>query len=584
MVNPLQHHASHPFVIVTALISMAAVLFVSFVYPVSAATLKAYKHATHGYQFQYPSTWSTTTGTKAVTLKPPAKTLKTLLAKGVSYTLNTSWLNNDPAAYTPALKTALAGGWTKFVSAYGTVLDKKYGVKPTVKTYAKPNWTVTVFLLKRRVNNVPTTWRFVVLSKDKKKVFLVGEKWTKNVTSPFAADVATLLKSFTTYTTPDTCGNAIGNGSTIVAGPSAPNAPQGGGDYDSTFHSLTVHPTDPQKVWVGTERNGVLYTADGGTTWSRYRYGIRHISTAGYTEMWNMDISVVDPTKLLIAGNDSPGPLAGDYPSNTAGIYRSTDSGQTWTRKNCGLTNAQVSSIVFDPANSNIAYAGGRSGYPSFAKAGDAVYKLYAGGIYRTTDAGANWKKVTLPGPGTAANNDFWQLVARGTPTTYFSFGLNYNNPTDNVGFVKSTDGVTWTAMGGDYRTRFITEFDVSADGQHIVASVRDGFEYIISDDGGATWSSLPYSANGVLAISPADSNRIIYSTHSAVYLTTDRFQTSAEKSNPGVKIQDIVFAPADPNVIYFVAAGYLFYKSTDAGATFTLVKNLRSEVINVLP
>ena len=560
------------------------IFFVSIVHPANAVTLKSYKHVTDGYQFQHPSTWSASTGTKAVTLKPPAGTLKTLSAKGVSYTLNTSWLNNEPTVYTSAIKTALASSWTKFVSAYGAALGKKYGVKPTVRTYAKTNWTATEFILKRKVNNVPTTWRFVVLSRDKKKLFSVGEKWTKNAASPFAGDVATLIKTFTSYTPPDTCGNAIGNGSTIIAGPSAPNAPQGGGDYDSTFHSLTVHPTDANKVWVGTERNGLLYTSDGGTTWSRYRYGFRHISTAGYTEMWNMDISAADPTKLLIAANDAPGPLAGDYPSNTAGIYRSTDSGQKWTRRNCGLTNAQVSSIVFDPANPNIAYAGGRSGYPSFAKAGDAVYKLYSGGVYRTADAGANWKKVTLPGPGTAANNDFWQLIARGTPTTYFTFGLNYNNPADNVGFVKSTDGVTWTAMGGDYRTRFITEFDVSADGQHIIANVRDGFEYIISDDGGATWSSLSYPANGVLVISPADPNRIVYSTHSAVHLTTDRFQTSAEKANPGVKIQDIVFAPADPNTVYFVAAGYLFYKSTDAGATFTLVKNLRSEVINQIP
>lgn len=584
MSTPPHHHTSHPFVVASALLSAAVLMFVSFVFPATAATLKSYKHATHGYQFQYPATWSTTTGTKAVAMKPPAATLKTLAAKGVSYSLNTGWLNNDPIAYTSALKTALAGGWTKFVPAYAKVLGRKYGATPVVTKYGKTNWLASVVLIKRKVNNVATTWRFVVLTREKKQVYVIGEKWTKNATSPFATDVASLIKTFTHYKPPDTCGNAIGNGSTIIAGPSAPTAPQGGGDYDSTFHSLTVHPTDPNQVWVGTERNGVLYTADGGTTWSRYRYGLRHIGTAGYTEIWNMDISASDPTKLLIAGNDSPGPLAGDYPSNTAGIYRSTDGGQKWMRKNCGLTNGQVSSIVFDPANPNIAYAGGRSGYPSFAKDGDAVYKLYPGGIYRTTDAGATWKKVTLPGPGIADNNDFWQLVARGTPTTYISFGLNYNNQADNVGFVKSTDGVTWTAMGGDYRTRFITEFDVSADGQHIIGNVRDASEFIISDDGGATWTSRPEPSNGVLAISPADPNRIVYSTHSAVRLTTDRFQSSEEKADPGAKIQDIVFAPSDPNVVYFVAAGYLFYKSTDAGTTFTLVKNLRSEVINVIP
>jgi photosystem II stability/assembly factor-like uncharacterized protein len=46
----------------------------------------------------------------------------------------------------------------------------------------------------------------------------------------------------------------------------------------------------------------------------------------------------------------------------------------------------------------------------------------------------------------------------------------------------------------------------------------------------------------------------------------------------------DIVFAPSDPSVVYAATEGYLLYKSTDAGATWTLMANIRAEVLNDIP
>ena len=49
-------------------------------------------------------------------------------------------------------------------------------------------------------------------------------------------------------------------------------------------------------------------------------------------------------------------------------------------------------------------------------------------------------------------------------------------------------------------------------------------------------------------------------------------------------KINDIVFAPSDPTIIYVAATGYLLYRSTDSGASFTLIKNIRTQVLNPAP
>ena len=136
----------------------------------------------------------------------------------------------------------------------------------------------------------------------------------------------------------DVCGNAVGNGNEIVSGPSEPGA----NDRDSVFRSLTVHPTNPDIVLMGTERNGFVKSTDGGATWTRYRQGLRWLPGIGYPEIYDIAISPNDPNIVLAATVDSPGPVTGNFPSSVAGIYKSIDGGETWVRRNCGLTNSRV--------------------------------------------------------------------------------------------------------------------------------------------------------------------------------------------------------------------------------------------------
>ena len=60
--------------------------------------------------------------------------------------------------------------------------------------------------------------------------------------------------------------------SLIVPGLSKPSEPH---DRDSVFQSLTVDPNDPDIVILGTERNGMVKSVDGGQTWTRLRAGLR---------------------------------------------------------------------------------------------------------------------------------------------------------------------------------------------------------------------------------------------------------------------------------------------------------------------
>ena len=377
-----------------------------------------------------------------------------------------------------------------------------------------------------------------------------------------------------TVETPDPCSNALGNGNEIIPGPTAP----GGPDFDQVFRSLAVDPSDPNTVYVGTERNGIVKTTDGGVTWERLRNGIRHFSS-GYPEVWDIAVSPANSSLVIAATLDSPGPISGDYHSSVGGVYRSTDGGQSWTRSNCGLVNSRAVSVLFDPNDPAVVILGIEGGEASFS---DLRGQYFAGVLLRSTDAGLTWTPATAPF-GTDRNG-YWHLRARGSSnTTFTTFGFNYSNLGQNLGFLRSTDGgQTWEAFGATLKNLLITAFDLSADGQVIYANERDSFEMRKSIDGGATWVNLPVPANGTVRLSPADPNLVLFETNGTVYRSTDGLISHAAVLSSPKRINDIEFASSNPSVVYAAAEGYDIYKSTDAGATFTLLVNLRSDgVIN---
>ena len=215
----------------------------------------------------------------------------------------------------------------------------------------------------------------------------------------------------------DECGNALGNGGEIVSGPSAPEA----NDRDSVFRSLTVHPNNPNIVLMGTERNGFVKSTDGGVTWTRHRQGLRWLPGIGYPEIYDIAISPSDPNIVYAATVDSPGPLTGNFPSSVAGIYESTDDGETWVRKNCDLTNSRVVAVRFDHSNSDVAIAAVGAGVRSFSTGLPDIPLMFDGGIYITMDGGDSWTLVPT-GPNDNINNFHTIVVAGGEPHYLYDF------------------------------------------------------------------------------------------------------------------------------------------------------------------
>jgi photosystem II stability/assembly factor-like uncharacterized protein len=103
-------------------------------------------------------------------------------------------------------------------------------------------------------------------------------------------------------------------------------------------------------------------TRNGGIYWEKCAAGLDH--STFFT-------IVFDPNNPLIM-------YAGGY---VTGVYKSVDGGQSWRRINDGLANLNIHSLAVDPTNSNRVYAG----------------TLWSG-IFRSLDGGASWRSAGLSG------------------------------------------------------------------------------------------------------------------------------------------------------------------------------------------
>ena len=197
------------------------------------------------------------------------------------------------------------------------------------------------------------------------------------------------------------------------------------------------------------------------------------------------------------------------------GIWKTTNGGASWTPVDDFMASLSVSSIVFDPVNANVLYAGTGEGYGN----SDA---LRGAGIFCSLDGGTTWKALA----GTASQSTAVNRIAIAPSGGVILAAAN-------TGLWRSADnGATFTLAATG-----ITPQDVDFSPADSLQAVAGGYGAIVySWDGGATWQN----AGGL----PMSSGRI-----------------------------ELAFARSQPHTIYALVdtAGGTLYRSTNAGATFSL-------------
>jgi photosystem II stability/assembly factor-like uncharacterized protein len=161
--------------------------------------------------------------------------------------------------------------------------------------------------------------------------------------------------------------------------------------------AIAIDPSAPQNVWVGTgeswTRNsvsvgaGMYKSTDGGETWT----------AAGLPDSERISKIIVDPRASGTVYACVPGKLWGD--SNDRGLYKTTDGGATWNLILKGPNpSTGCGSVTLEPGNPDVLFAGlwdfRRKGW-TFRSGGEGPEAASGSALFRSADAGKTWQELT---------------------------------------------------------------------------------------------------------------------------------------------------------------------------------------------
>ena len=283
-------------------------------------------------------------------------------------------------------------------------------------------------------------------------------------------------------------------------------------NYRSSIGGVTIRTTR------GSYGIGILKSTDGGATWSKSL----DWSASQERGVWSVIVNPLNPNTV--------------WATTTEGTFRSRDAGATWDHVHTVIMGMHM---VMSPADTNTVFVG-------YGNLGSVDH-----GIYRTTDGGATWTKLSAGLP-TAFQGKVWLSIYEANPDiVYASIGNGWFSGA-GTWLVKSTDGGdTWTTVNTfDYATyqgwfaHFV--WVPPADSSTVLTAGVDIFK---STNGGANLSRKSDWASWYFGRTPP----------------------GGPEGPPDYSHADhhfVVAHPGDPDILYFGNDGGVF-RTLDGGETF---------------
>jgi photosystem II stability/assembly factor-like uncharacterized protein len=290
-------------------------------------------------------------------------------------------------------------------------------------------------------------------------------------------------------------------------------------------------PGQPNLFYMGVNDGGVWKTTDSGNTWQPI-FDDQPTGSIG-----SIAIAPSDPRIIYVGSGEGlqrPDLSTGD------GIYKSVDGGKTWTH--LGLRDGQqIPAIAIDPRDPNRVYA---------AVLGHPYGQNEERGVFRSTDGGATWQKVLYKDENTGARDvvldpsNPLKMYAVLWAARQFPWESNANGPGSGI-YVSNDGGNNWRQLLLGLPTwddglgpMSIGISPSNPRRMYARAEAKKGSGFYRSDDGGENW-------------------RLVSAEQRVIGRGTD---------NSAVRVD-----PKNPDVVY--VANTSTYRSTDGGSTFTAIK-----------
>ncbi len=289
-------------------------------------------------------------------------------------------------------------------------------------------------------------------------------------------------------------------------------------DKDVTsIGAIAVAPSNHRVVYVGTGEpnirndiafgNGMYRSDDGGDTW-------KHIGLDATSQIARIEVDPHNARVAYVAAIGDP------FASNSErGVFKTSDGGKHWQRVLYIDDTTGASSIAMQPGNSQVLLAGMWTVHrePWMLTSGGAN-----DGIYRSTDGGAHWMR--LSGGGLPDG-----------PMGRIGFAFAPSNPKCVYALIESKHGVLWRSDDAGLHWRFVSDKHELAQRPYYFSQLavdpRNAQHVFFmsifpneSKDGGKT--SKRFSTKGYdhhqMWIDPANANRMIIAADAGVRLSQD--------------------------------------------------------------
>lgn len=347
----------------------------------------------------------------------------------------------------------------------------------------------------------------------------------------------------------------------------------------------------PQVYYMGSTGGGVWKTEDSGISWKNISDGSFKTGSVG-------DIAVAESDPNVIYVGMGEHAIRGVMTTHGDGIYKSTDAGSTWTHIGLDKTR-HISDVIIHPQNPDIVYV---------AAQGAAHGPTEERGIYKSSDGGTTWKKVlyvdektgasglsmdmTNPrilyaamwehqrypwtvksgGPGSAIykstdSGETWKKLTEGLPEEMGKIGISVsrampervwaNIEAEEGGVYRSDNGgKEWTRVSEDRVTRarawYYTE--IFADPQNPETVYVLNAPVVKSIDGGKNFSPVPtpHGDNHDLWINPYNNQQMINGNDGGANVSFNGGKSwSTQQNQPTVQFYRVITDNQFPYYVY---------------------------------